>query len=898
MNIHHILYIYIGRLVIASLLFISFAGSAQIVTLSSPTSGNYSSNQKIILAPGFRTTGPFRAYITGVLNVPLASNPSANQNYVRVKTYKVPSLTEIADPSVNQQSEIIQYFDGLGRPSQVIQTRASALGNDIVQPVAYDAWDREVVKYLPFADQNGNGAFKSNVISTQNTFYSNSGWDTASVRTPAPYSQTIFEASPLNRVLEQGAPGTIWQPAGSRTNSGGRTVVYSYGTNNGSISNLGSTGYGVRLYNAKPVSGASYKSNLVTEENYAAGALTLKITKNENWISSDGKAGTIEEYFDRADQLILKRTFNTDLSVISAYYVYDDAGNLSFVLTPGANPDAGSFSQNTLDDFCYQYRYDGKNRLIEKKLPGKGWDYIVYNNRDEPVYTQDSVQRNAGIWLFKKYDVHGRQVITGIYSSNSTRLALESILAGETTYYESPQGSGIGYTSNAAPQSFSSYLTANYYDVYTYPGASTYPFTASSKSIGLLTGSREYVLGTADGLLSVNYYDEDGRIAKVYKQHYQAGSINNANYDEISTTYNFEGAFTALNRIHHSTTSGNTTIITEYEYDHVGRKLRTYEQININSRVLLAENHYNEVGQLKDKTQGDGKQLSKFGYNERGWMKWKHAPLYSMSLKYADGSFPRYNGDISNQIWSIPGSTGNNFSYQYDALSRLLSGDTGNGIYEKDLSYDVMGNILNLNRSVSGTQSYSYSGNKLSSVSGGATRSYTYDGNGNAVSDGTNNYSYNLLNLPSSISGGVSMNYTYDALGRKLKRVAGGSTTDYVDGIQYSGGQIDFIQTEEGLARKSGSNYIYEYNLTDHLGKNRVSFDVFYNAAREIQHDNYYPFGKTYGSYVIGSRNNYLYNSKELQDGIGQYDYGARFYDPVIGRFTTVDPLAETSRRH
>ncbi|WP_443946650.1 hypothetical protein ACJVDH_05975 [Pedobacter sp. AW1-32] len=198
------------------------------------------------------------------------------------------------------------------------------------------------------------------------------------------------------------------------------------------------------------------------------------------------------------------------------------------------------------------------------------------------------------------------------------------------------------------------------------------------------------------------------------------------------------------------------------------------------------------------------------------------------------------------------------------------------------LAYDVMGNITNLNRD--GTaRDYSYSGNRLNSVSG-LTGAYGYDANGNATTDGRNGMAltYNNLNLPATASKtGTSLAYTYDASGQKLKKTATvkGVTTvrDYLGGIEYENNTIDIIHTEEGLAQNNSETYTYHYNLADHLGNVRYTFDIYNGDVRRLQQDDYYAFGLRRSVGAIGSpENKYLYNGKELQSELGeQYDYSS-----------------------
>jgi RHS repeat-associated protein len=93
--------------------------------------------------------------------------------------------------------------------------------------------------------------------------------------------------------------------------------------------------------------------------------------------------------------------------------------------------------------------------------------------------------------------------------------------------------------------------------------------------------------------------------------------------------------------------------------------------------------------------------------------------------------------------------------------------------------------------------------------------------------------------------------------------------------------------------------FSWEYNLTDHLGNVRAVIAPAATAGYStlLQQTHYYPGGMAMSqiSTTAGSTNNYLYNGKELQTSfnLNWYDYGARFYDPALGRWHSVDPLAE-----
>ncbi|RZJ91406.1 MAG: hypothetical protein EOO20_05110 [Chryseobacterium sp.] len=529
----------------------------------------------------------------------------------------------------------------------------------------------------------------------------------------------------------------------------------------------------------------------------------------------------------------------------------------SYHRAKGTRPKSISTYKSTVNSFI---KYHGGNKKVNTISDFEITDFLNFKEREEK-------------WAGVTY--------------NNCRIGLNN---GGSNYH--------GYSANSSPANLPNMQAevVNYYDNYNITG---FPFSApanySNKTKGLLTATKVKVLNSPDHFLwTANYYDDEGRVVKTFSQHYLAGSVNASNYDETTNTYSFSGELISSTRLHH-TNAGNTKIATRYDYDHLGRKLATFESINDQTEVTLSHLTYDEIGQLKSKKLHNDIHTTNFTYNERGWLKSSTSNEFSLSLGYVDGNNPQWNGNISRQQFT--NGTSNTFEYRYDKLNRLLQASAADNLGES-ISYDLMGNIKSLSRDNFGTNTYhTYSGNKLKGISGFTNSNYDYDANGNLITDSQKNIAlaYNSLNLPQSVSGSQNLIYTYDATGRKLAKNSNGNLRRYIDGVEYnSSGVIDIIQTEEGVAQNNNGTYTYLYNLSDHLGNVRYTFDIYNNVVRRLQQDNYYAFGLRKSiSPVSSTDNKYLYNGKELQQELGEYDYGARFYDPVIGRWNVVDPLAE-----
>ena len=445
---------------------------------------------------------------------------------------------------------------------------------------------------------------------------------------------------------------------------------------------------------------------------------------------------------------------------------------------------------------------------------------------------------------------------------------------------------------------------------------------------GSLTGSAVTVFGSSTKIYKAFYYDIKGRMTKSVQNNLLSG------YDITSTVYTFSDKPSGVSHTHTASGKSTRTEVYTYTYDHADRISKVRHSLGGTS-ITLYDATYDNFGRLLTK-QYHGTSTNKltYAYNLRSWLTGISGTCFTQNLYYNTGvGTAKYNGSISSMTWKSGNeSTVRGYKFTYDGLDRVLNATYGetasistnaNRFSENVTGYDKNGNIKSLQRyGQTGASAYglidnltfTLNGNQLSRVDDAVMASaygggfefkdgvkqvgeYTYDANGNLTKDlnkGITDIQYNCLNLPSAVtfSDGSTITYVYAADGTKLRTVhkIGGATTttDYCGNVVYENGAQKLLITEEGYITLSDNKYYYY--LKDHQGNNRVVINQS-GAVEETNH--YYLFGGVFASST--STQPYKYNSKEYdtKKGLNWYDYGARHYDAVLGRFMTVDPLAE-----
>jgi RHS repeat-associated protein len=765
----------------------------------------------------------------------IAAKRSFSQSFVQTDAIKVSGINSdagINSLTVNGKQSSRTYFDGMGRPIQTVALQAGVNNNyDIVQNYTYNNLGQQVTQYLPYADNNSSnvtGSYRTSAAADQISFYSNGTSDKVQ-DDAAPWSQQVFENSPLQRILNSGMAGNLYQPnSGSGTSilTTGISGIQHYKTIN-YRSNTGTSGDNVIEW--------STDGNCTYVSRYGANSLSVV-----EGIDEDG--AKTQTFTDIAGHTVLKRQFTGSSTYNDTYYIYNNAGMINFIIPPKAvafmnTANNYSLSVTGVSNLIYKYLYDNMGRLTDRTMPGNILLSIVYDPYNRPVLIQDANLHANNQWNYIKYDVKGRPISQGIYTdaTNSTNRAAMQYYVTATygsTYYESRTSSNAPnyYTNNAFPTA--NYgggaledLAYSYYDDYDLDqnGSADYSYatqyltgeaTPTLFTRGMPTMVRKRTVGagfsTPLWLIKVIFYDKYGHSIQVQSNNQLNTSVN----DVATTVPDFVGKplQTKITKV----TASTLTVLSSITYDaHNSRVLYIDQQYNSQSAIRIAAYSYNELGQLITKKLGNTSGTTGTTYlqnvdyrynihgqvttinnstitNDGGVTNNETTDVFGMQLLYdhTDGSLsytPSFTGKLMAVKWMTGNGSGTNYNersfiYSYDNYTNRYTGATygertgGSGSFsinsggydESGISYDENGNISSLVRNAAssvGASSHSTIDNLT----------YTYDDSNQP------NQLYNIADASGNNAGVIngSGHYTYDANGNMLSDPYKGLTLIY-----------------------------------------------------------------------------------------------------------------------
>ena len=799
------------------------------------------------------------------------------------------------------------YYDGVGRPFQQVHRKISPSGYDVVTPIVYDNYGKQVQQFLPFVANTQNGDLKLDPFTAQQSFYTNTPPSASMQGEQVFYQYTQYENYPLNRVTKTLAEGNSW--AGS--NRGVKKEYQTAGAEEVRILNVVSTNLSLPVW---------------SNNFYAANKVFREVLTDEN-----GKRTVT--YTDQEGRVILKKVeialnssavINQETGWLCTYYVYDDLNNLRFVIPPKAveklNANGwywGGYSVASsviANELCFAYAYDSRNRMSIKKVPGAEEVYMVYDSRDRLIMMQDGILRTSGKWMLTRYDAQNRSTETGVWNNNGNSFATHQYYAGITDPLQGYPSLSYGYEQlqqtyydnydfftgipSAVIGGFQSSMIngANFITSYNQYPDYAQPVLSNAITRNKITGTKTRIMGTGNTYVySVNYYDDKGQVSQTQSTNPQGG------YEITTFQYDFSGKLLRAHQVHQFAPGyASVEELTLNDYDDAGRLIKTRKrttQGGVSTEKAIASLEYNSLGQLKAKLLGtkpdDASQpLSRldYDYNIRGWISGINRNYakpetqqgsterhFGMELSYDYGfnTGSQFNGNISGIKWRSMGDGDyRSYGFEYDPSNRLLRADFNQRAGYNDWKKAVSSN-LNINFSM-------YIGD-------GENPSSAYDANGNILSMSQ----YGLQQNASPLIDQLNYSYQQSSTSNKLDQVsdASGFTPklgDFKDGGNWSSDySYDANGNLKNDANKSISNIVYNYlNLPEQVsisGKGTIGYT--YDAQGEkrsktvtetgatvtYKGQNYYNVSITTTTYYI---NSWVYESKSYSDGTLQNAMG------------------------
>jgi RHS repeat-associated protein len=431
-----------------------------------------------------------------------------------------------------------------------------------------------------------------------------------------------------------------------------------------------------------------------------------------------------------------------------------------------------------------------------------------------------------------------------------------------------------------------------------------------------------YAKGVIEGSDSCNR----GNVAaskKVFHYYDNQGVLEQVNYSDstLDINYTIDGNGNPL-------TISNSEVVLDYSWN--SQNLVESEQMSIDGFQFSLDKDYNSLSQINSVQYPSGRSItfspdatgltssilgivSDVSYSptrQPSYIQFNNGVTISNSFDsrlLPSSSVAKNSGNTTlvshsfsfDGVKNLIGQTDNissNYSMilSYDGLSRLTaaSGYWGSG----SINYDTLGNITS---KVLGSQSINYLydvSNRLSSVSGSVTKSYTYDASGSITNNGAYSLIYNQAGQTVSAS---STTMRYDG---NSKRVAKQTSSGTIYTMYDSNGTVFYQRRADGtevdtiyLANKPiaeiekiAGNDTYKYIHTDLLGSPIAEI----NSSQSVTSRLYY---KPFGEMKNGMTGGVGYTGHIQDTELDLVYMQARYYDPVIGRFYSNDPVDAVS---